>query len=75
MPYSEPIKQGEPADKVRKIARLAQLILDLRSEYERRPKNDTLVQIKERAAELHAMAGELEVEMPPSDQSKNIAAK
>jgi len=75
MPYSEPVKPGDTVETVRRIARIAQLILDLRAEYERRPKADTLIQIKERAAELQAMAADIEVLIPAPDVSKNSPAK
>ncbi len=69
MPYSEPVKPGDTMDTVRKIGRLAQLVLELKTEYERRPRHDTLNQIKSRAAELFSLAEELDYEPPASDQN------
>lgn len=61
MPFTEPKRTDDSTDKVRKIARLATLLLELRTEYERRPRTDLLVQIKERAAELNELADSLPV--------------
>ena len=61
MPFTEPKRTDDSTDKVRKIARLATLLLELRTEYERRPRNDLLLQIKERAAELNDLASRLPV--------------
>ena len=63
MPFTEPKRTDDPTDKVRKIARLATLLLELRTEYERRPRTDLLVQIKERAAELNELADSLPVQI------------
>jgi hypothetical protein len=59
MPFTEPNRTDDSTDKIRKIARLATLLLELRTEYERRPRTDLLVQIKERAAELNELASRL----------------
>ncbi|MDQ3855263.1 MAG: hypothetical protein M3281_02560 [Chloroflexota bacterium] len=48
---------------VRTIGRIAQLILDLRTEYERRPSDATISQIRHRIGELV----ELERQLRPSD--------
>lgn len=68
MPFTEPKRTDDSTDKVRKIARLATLLLELRTEYERRPRNDLLVQIKERAAELNELADSLPVTVPNNHQ-------
>jgi hypothetical protein len=75
MAYSEPIKSDSPVVKVRQIARLAQLILDLRNEYEQRSRPDTLRQIKQRAAELNALAQELEGEAPQLSENQEKGSK
>jgi hypothetical protein len=61
MPFTEPVKSDGPVEIVRMIARLATLLLELRTEYERRPQPALLKQIKERAAELHDLANQLPV--------------
>lgn len=65
MPFTEPVKPTDPIETVRKIARLAQLLLDLRTEYERRQRDDLLDQIKHRVAELQALAESLPVSVAP----------
>ncbi len=71
MPFTDPIRTDDPIETVRMIARLANLLLDLRTEYERRPRPNLLVQIKERAAELHELSHHLpgEIEPPQAHQS------
>ncbi len=69
MPFTEPVKSDDPIETVRMIARLATLLLDLRTEYERRPRPQLLQQVKERAAELNDLASRLIVDsdpLPPS---------
>jgi len=56
MPFTEPVKPTDPLETVRRIARLAQMLLDMRTEYERRQRPDLLVQIQERAKELYDMS-------------------
>ncbi|HEX2909622.1 MAG TPA: hypothetical protein VH186_02360 [Chloroflexia bacterium] len=72
MPFTEPIRTDDPIETVRMIARLANLLLDLRTEYERRQKPAILLQIKERAAELNDLANRLPVEgeLPPHHQAQ-----
>jgi hypothetical protein len=43
-------------------------LLELRTEYERKPRADVLIQIKERAAELNEQASHLpgEIDNPPA---------
>ena len=68
MPFTEPIKSDDPMETVKKIARIATLLLQLRTEYEQRSRLDTLVQIRERATELYELAAQL-----PSPPEKEIA--
>jgi hypothetical protein len=67
MPFTQPIKPDDTMDTVRKIARLANLVLQLRTEYERRPHSDLLVPIRERAVEMHELANHLP--MPPQKET------
>jgi hypothetical protein len=71
MPYSEPVKADSPLVKVRQIARLAHLLLDLKAEYETRQRLDTLNQIRQRSAELNALAQELGEDSPPSPDNQS----
>ncbi|MEI7553763.1 hypothetical protein [Candidatus Chlorohelix sp.] len=75
MAYSEPVKLDSPVVKVRQIARLAQLILDLRNEYEQRLRPDTLSQLKQRAAELNTLAQELVGEVSQLSENQEKGSK
>jgi hypothetical protein len=72
MPYSEPIKPGDTMDTLRKVARLAHLIIDLKVEYEKKPRPVTLEQIVQRSAELHELCTEL---VPPALSEASPEAK
>ncbi len=50
--YSIPTREDEPIHVVRTIGRIAQMLLELRDEYERRPRPDTLAQIDQRLNDL-----------------------
>jgi hypothetical protein len=50
--YSAPTREDDPIHVVRTIGRLAQMLLELRDEYERRPRADTLDQIDQRLNDL-----------------------
>ncbi len=46
--YAHPVREDDPYHTVRTIGRLCQMILELRDEYERRPRPDILDQIEQR---------------------------
>ncbi|HEX5501306.1 MAG TPA: hypothetical protein VFW96_01705 [Thermomicrobiales bacterium] len=50
--YSAPTREDDPIHVVRTIGRIAQMLLELRDEYERRPRPDTLAQIDQRLNDL-----------------------
>ena len=50
--FSAPTREDDPIHVVRTIGRLAQMLLELRDEYERRPRPDTLAQIDQRLNDL-----------------------
>ena len=50
--YSAPTREDDPVHVVRTIGRIAQMLLELRDEYERRPRPDTLGQIDQRLNDL-----------------------
>src|SRR5215203_4364272 len=66
MPFTEPYKPQDQIDHVRKVGRLAQIILDMRVEYERRPRPETLQQIVARISEMEAVRVEIIEHMPPA---------
>jgi len=59
MPYSRPTREDDPVHLVRTIARLAQMLVELRDEYVREPRSDTLDQIERRLDELSVLRQQL----------------
>ncbi|HET7034568.1 MAG TPA: hypothetical protein VFI42_02705 [Thermomicrobiaceae bacterium] len=59
MPYSLPTREDDPVHLVRTIARLAQMLVELRDEYVRHPREDTLDQIERRLDELSVLRQQL----------------
>ncbi len=57
--YSVPTREGDPVHTVRTIGRLAQMVLELRDEYVRDPRPDTLDQIIRRLDEINRLSEEL----------------
>lgn len=57
--YSVPTRESDPVHTVRTIGRLAQMVLELRDEYVRDPRPDTLDQILRRLDEINRLSGEL----------------
>lgn len=58
--YSVPSREDDPVHTVRTIARIAQMIIELRDEYVRRPRPDILQQIEQRLDDLLAQREELQ---------------
>ena len=50
--FSPPTREDDPIHVVRTIGRVAQMLIELRDEYERRPRPDTLAQIDQRLGDL-----------------------
>ncbi|MEX2425684.1 MAG: hypothetical protein WD401_02875 [Thermomicrobiaceae bacterium] len=57
--YSVPSRESDPVHTVRTIGRLAQMVLELRDEYVRDPRPDTLEQILRRLSEINRLSEEL----------------
>lgn len=57
--YSLPTREDDPVHTVRTIGRLAQMIIELRDEYVRAPRGDTLDQIERRLDEMAQLHDEL----------------
>jgi hypothetical protein len=57
--YSVPTRESDPIHTVRTIGRLAQMVLELRDEYVRDPRPDTLEQILRRLDEINRLSDEL----------------
>jgi hypothetical protein len=61
--YSVPSREDDPVHTVRTIARIAQMIIELRDEYVARPRPDTLRQIDQRLDDLLDQQEELRERM------------
>lgn len=59
MPFTDPFRPQDQIDQVRKVGRLAQLLLEMRSEYERKPRRALLDQIIARIDELSTLRAEM----------------
>jgi hypothetical protein len=57
--YSVPTRESDPVHTVRTIGRLAQMVLELRDDYVRDPRPDTLDQILRRLDEINRLSAEL----------------
>lgn len=57
--FSSPSRDESPAQTVRTIGRLAQMLIELRDEYAVRPREDTMAQIEQRLDELVLLRDEL----------------
>ncbi len=57
--YSVASREDDPVHTVRTIARIAQMIIELRDEYVRRPRPDILHQIDQRLDDLLAQRDDL----------------
>jgi hypothetical protein len=59
--YSFPSREDDPIHVVRTIARIAQMIIELRDEYNVRPRPEILEQIQQRLDDLLAQRDELNI--------------
>jgi hypothetical protein len=57
--YAHPVREDDPYHTVRTIGRVCQMLLELRDEYERRPRADLLDQIEQRLNDLVGLRVEL----------------
>ncbi len=53
--YTNPSREDDPVHTVRTIARVAQMVVELRDEYVERPRPDLLVQIDQRLHDLELL--------------------
>ena len=66
-PYSLPTREDDPVHLVRTVGRLAQMIIELRDEYVREPRTDTLDQIERRLDELAGLRDQLREKLHPPE--------
>ena len=74
MPFTDPYKPQDQIEHVRTVGRLAQIILDMRTEYERRPRPETLAQIVARIAEMETVRAEIVAHMAAPVAAERPAA-
>jgi len=72
--YSAPTREDDPLHVVRTIGRIAQMLLELRDEYERRPRSDTLTQIDQRLNDLAEQRARLKARRGPAGSSQPTSA-
>ncbi|MGI8403988.1 MAG: hypothetical protein ACR2OE_04355 [Thermomicrobiales bacterium] len=61
--YTLTSREDDPVHTVRTIARVAQMLIELRDEYTNRPREDTLQQIEKRLDDLNRLHGELKIKI------------
>ncbi len=66
-PYSLTTREDDPVHIVRMIGRLAQMVIELRDEYVREPRPDTLEQIERRLDELAETREQLRERLHPKE--------
>jgi len=66
LPFTEPYKPQDQIELVRKVGRLAQIILDIRTEYERRPRPDLLAQLLSRITEMESVRADIVAHLTPA---------
>lgn len=57
--FTAQLRDNDPVQTVRTIARVAQMLVELRDEYVERPRDDTLQQIVQRLDDMIALRREL----------------
>ena len=57
--FSSPFREDDPVQTVRTIARIAQMLIELRDEYVERPREDILAQIEQRMDDMLNLREEL----------------
>ena len=61
--YTLTSREDDPVHTVRTIARVAQMLIELRDEYTNRPREDTLQQIETRLDDLRKLHEELKIKI------------
>jgi len=74
VPFTDPFRPQDQIDQVRKVGRLAQLLLEMRSEYERKPRRALLDQIIARIDELSALRAEMGKALEASEAAASANA-
>lgn len=61
--YTMSSREEDPVHTVRTIARVAQMLVELRDEYVQRPREDTLQQIDQRLEDLNKLHADLKIKI------------
>jgi len=69
--YTNPSREDDPVHTVRTIARVAQMLVELRDEYVERPRPDLLVQIDQRLQDLESLRAALRHRMAQSQSRES----
>ena len=69
--FSVSSRDHDPVQTVRTIARVAQMLVELRDEYIERPRRDTLQQIEQRLDDLTRLRDELHHHIAEDDEEFN----
>jgi len=56
-------REDDPVHTIRTIARISQMLIELRDEYVARPRQDTLLQIQQRLDDMLALKSELDAKI------------
>lgn len=67
--YSIPTRESDPVHTVRTIGRLAQMLLELRDEYVREGRSDTLDQIIRRLDEINRLSEDLRARVAAQNEA------
>jgi hypothetical protein len=68
--YSFPSREDDPIHVVRTISRICQMIIELRDEYNARPRSEILEQIQQRLDDLIALRDELNLRVEHARQQE-----
>lgn len=56
-------REDDPVHTIRTIARISQMLIELRDEYVARPREDTLLQIQQRLEDMMGLKAELDAKI------------
>lgn len=61
--YMNASRENDPVHTIRTIARISQMLIELRDEYVARPREDTLLQIQQRLVDMMGLKAELDAKI------------
>lgn len=70
--FTAQLRDNDPVQTVRTIARIAQMLVELRDEYVERPREDTLQQIQQRLDDLVGLRDQLHAHIESADESGDL---